>query len=134
MVEDAGGGDHHIGVVDQSAGGFELPAAVLEFAAHHLLAELDHLVEGVLLRHGFEVALDFRPGCEVAAPFRIGGEGVGVGVGGNVTRQTRISVLAPGAADAVGFLIDDDLVLAGLTQADGSQDAGHAGADDDDAK
>ncbi len=134
MVEDAGGGDHHIGVVDQSAGGFELPAIVLEFAARHFLAELDHLVERVLLRHGFEVALDFRPGCEVAAPFRIGGEGVGVGMGGNVTRQTRISVLAPGAADALGLLIDDDLVLARLAQADGGQDAGHAGADDDDAK
>jgi hypothetical protein len=52
---------------------------------------------------------------------------------GHVTGRARIAVGAPDAADAVGFLQDDEIGQASLSEADAEPDPAEPGSDDDNA-
>ncbi|MCY1422702.1 hypothetical protein D9M71_383940 [compost metagenome] len=128
VVQHAGGGDDDVRAVAQAALHLQLPAAVDEFAADDFLVEADQLVDPILLHRALEILLDFRARWQEAAPVGVGLEGVGVGVRGHVAGQAGVGVLAPGAADARGLLVDGHVTEAGLAQLDAAQNAGHAGA------
>ena len=56
-------------------------------------------------------ALDFLLARKGQGPVRIGFEGIGIKMGGNITVQARIGVMFPGAADVVRFFIDRKSVV-----------------------
>src|SRR5262245_58568491 len=64
------------------------------------------------------------------SPFGVECERIAVEVRRHVAGQAGIGVLAPGSAETVGLLIDDDVIVAGLAQLDGGKDARHPGPDD----
>jgi hypothetical protein len=134
MVEHAGRGDHDIRVVDAARARLDAPAPVRELEARDLLVEADAGEHAVLARDALEVLADLGAGREAVAPLRIRLEGVAVDVGGHVAGEPRIGVLAPGSADAGALLVHDPVLVAGLAQADRTQHAGHAGADDGEAE
>ena len=91
-------------------------------------------VDAVAARDVLEVGLDLGARREAMAPLRVRREGVAVEVRGHVAGDARVGVLAPGPAEAIGLLVDREVVEAGLLQLDRAEDARHAGADDDDAR
>jgi hypothetical protein len=94
-----------------------------------------HQARHVVFRdHALEIRLDLGAEREEVAPLRIRFERIRVAVRRHVAGQSRVAVLAPGAADARGLLEDRDVVEAGFAQLDAAQDAGHAGADHRDAE
>src|SRR5262249_52456086 len=52
----------------------------------------------------------------------------------HVAGEAGIRVLTPGATEAVGLLVDDDVIAARLPKPDGGENAGHPGTDDRDAE
>src|SRR5262249_60447200 len=52
----------------------------------------------------------------------------------HVAGEAWIRVLTPGATEAVGLLVDDDVIAARLPKPDGGENAGHPGTDDRDAE
>src|SRR5258708_39192840 len=70
---------------------------------------------------------------EGARPARVGLEGERVEMRGHVARATRVGVVAPGAANVIGALQDDEVLDAVATQGDGHAQAAEAAADDGDA-
>src|SRR5260370_35749321 len=55
---------------------------------------------------------------------------MGVEVGGDVTSDPRVGVLAPSATGPFCLLVDREVVEAGLGQLDCAEDARHPGAND----
>ena len=133
MVQHPGRGDDEVRLVGRSVGELEPPAAALEGAAGHLAAVADERVDPPAPRDVLEVREDLRPRREAMAPLGIERERVAVEVRRHVAGQAGIRVLAPGPAETVGLLVDDDVVVARLAELDGGEDAGHAGPDDGEA-
>ena len=134
MVQHAGRGDDEVRVVGRSVGKHEPPPAALEHAAGHLAAVAGECVDAPAPRDVLEVREDLRARREAMRPLGIERERVAVEVRRHVAREPGIRVLAPGPAEPVGLLVDDDVVVARLAQTDGGEDAGHAGTDDDDTR
>ena len=98
------------------------------------LIAADELVHCVLARNVLEILLNLRARRKTMAPVRIELEGVAVEVRGDVAADPRIGVLAPGATQAVAFLVDDEVCEAGLLQPDRAEDARHPCPDDREAQ
>ena len=133
-MQHAGGRNHHIRHVFAAGGGANLPAPVLELAVGDGFVEVDLRGHAVFIRYPLEVGANLRAGGEGLRPVGIGLEGIGVEMRRHVAGDAGIGVLAPGAANAVGFLVDGVVGVTRLPQLDGGENAGHAGADDDDAR
>ncbi len=112
----------------------QLPAAIAVAGIAALFTETGEFIDAVLARRTFKIGLYFRPGRQVTSPVRIALEAVGIEVRGDVTGQTRVRILAPGAADPVGLFIQGDVLVAQVLQANASEYAGHAGAENDNAR
>src|SRR5262245_36858550 len=67
-------------------------------------------------------------------PFGVERERIAVEVRRHVAGEAGIRVLAPGSAETVGLLVDDDVIAARLAQPDGGEDARHPGPDDSEAE
>ena len=93
--------------------------------------EGDLAAQVIAIGHAAEVLQQDRLGGEVLRPVVVGLKAVGVDVVGGVHPATRIGVLEPGAAD-VGVLVEDLVAHASLAEANAGEQAGHAGADDED--
>ena len=136
VVQHAGGGDDDVGVV--AVPGARSRGATARRAssqARHLVAEADPVVDARARRRRPRSRRWISgPGREPVAPVRVQGERVGVEVRRHVAGEARVGVLAPRAADAVGLLVDGEVVVAGLAQLDRAEDPGHARADDRDAQ
>ena len=130
VVQHPGGGDHDIARVLQPGLGAHVPATITVLAGTHLLVEADDPVHTVLAGGALEVFLDFGSRRQHMRPVGIGLEGVGVGVGWHVAGETGVGVLAPGAADAIGLLVDH-AIDARLQQPDAAEHPGHARAHHD---
>ena len=111
----------------------EQPVAggVVPGRTRHLGTEADVLADPVAIDAALEVVVQLVALREVLAPVRVHVERVRVEVARDVDAAPGIAVLEPGAADGV-VLLDHRERDAGLVQADGGQDAGHARADHDD--
>jgi hypothetical protein len=134
LMEHAGGGDDHVGVVAVAAGGLEMPPAASELAAGDLFAEANRPLDVVVPSHALEVRQDLVTRRETVAPFGCEAERVRVQMGGDVARDARIRVLAPCAAEPVGLLVDREVREARLRQLDAAEDARHPRADDDETQ
>jgi len=132
MVQDAGGADHHIGLVGLAAGELDVPTGAVVAQPTDLGVELDEVAHAEACRHVLQVGEDLRPGSEGVRPVGVRCEREAVQVRGDVARDPRIGVVPPRAAQSVGLLVYDDRVEAGLLQLDRAEDAGHAGTDHDD--
>ena len=130
VVQHAGGGDHNVGVVTATGGGGQAPPTVGELARRDLLAEVHDVTDAPPGCHAFEVGLDLVTGREAVGPLGVRFERVGVGVRRHVTGDAGVGVLAPRAADPVGLLVDDHVVVARFVQLDGGEDPRHARSDD----
>jgi hypothetical protein len=130
MVQNSGGGDDDVDGVAVPGGRFDPPPSARPLAACHFLPEADVRQEPEPLGGADEVRLDLVAGRESPAPVGVEGERIGVDVGGHVAGDPGIRVLAPGAAQPVGLLVDGEVAQAGLLQPDPGQDARHAAADD----
>src|SRR6185503_11165152 len=120
VMQHARRGDDHVGLVGRAVSGLESPAPVLEGAASYFLAVPDARVDAVATGYVPEIRQDLRPQGEALAPLRIEGEGVAVEVRRDVAGEPGIRVLAPRATDAVGLLVDDDVLEAGFSVVDRS--------------
>jgi hypothetical protein len=78
-------------------------------------------IHGRSLSH-LEVGLDFRTRRETMAPFRVQCEGVAVEVGRDIAGDAWVGILSPRPAQAIGLLIEDEVVEAGLPQLDCAED------------
>ena len=83
-------------------------------------------------RAALEVVADLGLRREHSRPLGVEGEGERVEVRLDVAGAARVVVVAPGAADGVGALQDQEVVVTRLLQAVGHGQAGEARADDDD--
>ena len=99
-------------------------------AARDLLAEADVVDHAVLAGDPLEVGQDLVARREGVAPVRVEGERVAVEVRRDVAGDARVGVLPPGAPEAIGLLVDDQIGQAGLPQLDGAEDPGHPRPDD----
>ena len=97
----------------------------------HLGVEADVRADAELVDALAEVLVELGARAVVERPVVALGERVAVVVVRDVDPAPGIAVLQPGAAD-VGVLVQHDVRHVGLGQAVGGDDAGHAGADDDD--
>ncbi|CAM5497407.1 hypothetical protein STANM337S_03614 [Streptomyces tanashiensis] len=128
--ERSGGGDEDLGA-EAAAAGLDLPPQRLRVPPRlqHLVvqAEVRTDPEGVgdVLQVGADVAL---PG-EGPGPVRVGREGEGVEVGGDVAGAAGVAVVAPGAAHGVGPLQDDEVGDPLAAQPDGGPDAAESRPD-----
>ena len=108
-------------LVGRSVGHLDLPAAILERAAGDLLAELDPASS----RRSGARRPRSRPGSRL--PARSDGSTRGSGRRSSCRnargrrRRCRVGILAPRPAEAVGFLVDREVVEAGLLQLDRSR-------------
>ncbi|CFE39143.1 Uncharacterised protein [Mycobacterium tuberculosis] len=133
-VQRTGPGDQELRDVFTPVGGEHVPAAfvVVPVAAIDERIELDVAAQAVLVGDPFEVAQDFVPVGKQVFPVRLGLEREGVQVRRDVARAAGVGVVAPGAADVVGFLQYDE-VHSLLLQCDGHAQTGESGSDDDGA-
>jgi len=131
MVRHSRRGDHEVADVGSSVREIEVPAPVLECTSRHFLAELDAGSDLVAVGHLLEVGPDLCPGCEAVVPLGVEGEEVAVEVGRHVARDARVGVLPPRPANPVALLVDDEVLEAGVAQADRRKDARHPRPDDD---
>jgi len=134
MVQHTGGGDHEVRLVRRPVGEREPPATALEGAARHFASIANERVDSPAARDILEVREDLRARREAMRPLGIGRERVAVEVRRHVTGEAGIRVLAPGPAETVGLLVDDDVFEARPAQLDGGEDPGHPGPDDGEAK
>src|SRR5690606_3552194 len=77
-----------------------------------------------------EVVPDVLLGGEGVPPVRVEGEGERVEMGGYVAGAARVGVVAPGAADVVVLLEDEQVVEAVAAQHDRGSQAAEAGTHD----
>ena len=131
MVEHTSGGDDDIGLDGHSGLGRYGPHPIVIGAAIDLLPEMRDLAQAETVGHILEIVLDLGTRRQIAAPFGIRREAVGIGVRGNVAVEPRIAVFAPGAADRVRLFKKRDVAIARLAQPDRRQYPRHAPADDD---
>jgi len=96
----------------------------------HFGAEAQVRTNAVLVGAAFQVGLDFRLRGEHPRPLRVLLEGERVEMRLNVAGATRIGVVAPSAADAVGAFQHQKVAVAFLLQAYRHTQPGEAGADD----
>ena len=113
---------------DDPAGGGVVPARLLHFSTES--QERAHIETVHALA---DVVPDFALRGERTGPLRIEREGERVEVGGDVARGAGVGVVAPGAAEVVAAVEDDEVVDAHGAQAGRHPDAGEPGTDDDDA-
>ena len=131
VMEDAGRGDHNVGLDGHPGLGGDGPDAVGIGAAIDLLSEMRDLAQAETVGHILEIILNLAARRQIAAPFGIGREAVGIGVRRNVAVEPRVAVFAPGAADRVRLFQQGDVATARLAQPDRRQYPRHAPADDD---
>ena len=134
VMQDAGRRDHRVEGAPRALRCFEMPLAVAPVGARDLLAVADRGLGVMLARDLFQIVENFRARRADAAPFGIGFEGIAIAVRRHVAGDARIAVVAPGAAQRVGLLVDRHILDAGLAQLDQRHQAGGAGADDRDAE
>src|SRR5262249_5790774 len=134
MVEHPGRGDDEIGVVGRSVGEPEAPAAALEGTTGALPAAADQRIDAPAPRDVLEVREYLAPRREAMRPFGIERERIAVEVRRDVAGEARIRVLAPGPAETVGLLVDDDVIAAHFSQPDCGEETGHPGPDDGEAE
>ena len=134
VAQDAARGDDEIDAVGGAGLGLEPPLAAKVLGLRDLLVEPDEALDAVGLRHVLEIGLNLGPRREQMAPLRIGLEGVAVEMGGDIAGQAGVGVVAPRAAEAIGLLVDGEVVEARLQQLDRGQDARHPGAYDGEAE
>ena len=99
----------------------------------HAPAELDEGIEAVFVRATLHVVPDLAAGGEPSRPIRVGLKGKRIKMRGHVAGNARIAVLAPGAADLAGFLVDAEVFKAFLFQPDRHAHAGEPCAENGDA-
>ena len=107
---------------------------LVERGSGHLGAEPDVAAHVVLVGDVMDVIEDGRLPGEAMRPARVGLEGVGVERRRHIARRARIGVLPPDAADVVGLLEDDDVVVPALLQLDGGGKAAEPRSDDGDRR
>jgi hypothetical protein len=115
--------------------GYHVPKArsLVELRGLDFGLESHVLADAVVVGRAFEVIPEFAALREQHRPVMIGGEGIRIEVIGRVDAAAGIGVLVPGAAHG-GILFHDGERDAGLLQANGGAEAGHARADDEHAE
>ncbi len=126
--------DQDLRAVGFAGFGADMPLPVTPFAALDLGIEANVLLDSVGLGDILEVALDLRARRVERTPFRVEGEGIGIGVRGRVAGDSRIGVFAPGSADRCALFVDGEIRFAALLEADRGQQARHSRPDDDRAQ
>src|SRR5688572_9754506 len=134
MVQNSRRRDDDVDLVAHAARRLEMPPAVAELAARDLRPEPDAPIDTPAPRDALEVGLNLAPRRVDVAELRVRREGVAVEVRRHVAGDSRIRVLAPGAAEAVRLLVDHHVAVPGLLEPNGGEDARHAGADDREAQ
>ena len=84
--------------------------------------------------HMLNVSLNFRPIGKPVRPIWIGLKGIGVPMRGNITRQTRIGIIAPRAAHLVVFFVHCEIGISGLPQLDHRPNARQASTNNGNAR
>ncbi len=110
VVEDSSRGHEDVRDILQAALALETPATVNPICARDLGAQPDVTAQPEVVRRGAEVALDLGTGRERSGPAAIRRERVGVEPCRHVAAQPRVAVLAPGAADLFGLLVDGEVI------------------------
>jgi len=128
-VQHTGGGNQDICNVCRAVLETQLPAAVHELCAGGLAVEPGEPVDTVFAGGSLKILLDLRTGRQMAGPLGVALEAIGVMVGRHIAGEAGIGVLAPGAADAIGFFINRKVGKAGLAQLDAGENPRHARAD-----
>ena len=100
--------------------------------ARDLDAEVDVGADALLVGDLAHVGPDLLLAREALAPVGVELVREGVHVARDVALAAGVGVVAPGAADVMGLLEDDEVLAAGVAQLHGHAHAGEAGADDDD--
>jgi hypothetical protein len=134
VVEDTGRSDDEVPDVGRSIGHRDRPTPAVELAASDLLAVSNQHVDSIASGNVLEVRLDLRARRESVAPLRIQGEGVAVEMGGDVAGDAGVRVLPPRPTEAIGLLVDREVVEAGLPQLDRAEDSRHPGSDNEEAR
>ena len=121
--------DHDVDIVVVTLGRLEVPPAVGERAAHHLVVETNALDDTEVAGNPFEIRPDLGAGREPVTPVGRERERVRVEMRRNVACETGVRVLAPRSADGRALLVHREVGEARFGELDRAQDAGHAGAD-----
>ena len=96
--------------------------------------ELDVRLEVEAAHQRLEVVEDLRLFGELAGPVGLRREREAVQVRGHVAGRPRIGVVAPGASDAVGLLVDREGLDPGQLELDGHGETAGSGTEDDDPR
>ena len=133
VVHRSGAGDHVLGD-DLALVGGNRPLLGLVVPVGHLgeRVELNVGDDPEALGDVVEILLDLRLLGERAVPVGVARVAEGIDDRGGVGAAVRVGVLAPGAAELLGLLDQDEVLDSGLLQADGGADAAVAAADDED--
>src|SRR5439155_11456011 len=102
----------------------------VERGVAHLGAEADARAQPVFVGAVAQIGEDLGLRREAARPVVLGLERERVEVRRNVAGRARVAVLAPAAADLVGFFEDDEVVDARAPERDGHAEPAEAGPDD----
>jgi hypothetical protein len=130
MVQRADRRDQHVGATRFAIAQAYVPLRAVPARLGDLAAEADELQQPVLAADPLEVALDLLAASEAPVPLGIGLEAVGIGRRVHVAGDIGVGVLAPGAAELRGLLVDAEIGIARFLEPDRHQQARHPGADD----
>lgn len=130
-VQPAGTGDEELGHVFRTVGGEYVPAqfVVVPYRAVHMRAEVDVAPQPVLAGDTQQIVLDLRLERPHVRPVGLRLEGERVHVRRDVAGTPGVGVVAPGPADLVGLLEEQEFDALPL-QGDGHPDTGEPGTDD----
>ena len=105
---------------------------LVKLGGDDLLVEADVRANLVFVRGVPDVILNFIPGRITFAPVRLTLEGIRIQVRLHIACTARVGVVAPGAADVVGFFQHHKIVDAGFLEFNRHAQAAEAGPDDHD--
>src|SRR5690606_2347819 len=105
---------------------------VVEAGTGDFHAKTNQRIDTVLARHPARVVVQLVARREYPRPVGVLLERKRIGKRGDVDGDTRIAVIAPGAADILAAFENQDVVDTIGAQLDGNTDTGNAGANDDD--
>ena len=118
---------------ERARGRLDPPALAVPRGARHVMAVADVRVTPRSLRDAAQVVPDLLLAAERLRPVRVRRERERVEARGHVAAAARVGVVAPGAAEVVGALEQDEVLDPGLAQPYAEADAGEPGPDDRDA-